>query len=596
LAVPAEHKRKVKGIIHDESTTGKTVFIEPEAAILLNNELFDLEVRRQEEIYRLLADLSGKLRGIISGLRSCQDVVVHLDVVQAKAALALRMDAARPFIQDKPGLGIRQGRHPLLYLKNKSENKKTVPFDLELHRPNRILVISGPNAGGKSVTMKAVGLLQLMVQAGLHVPADSRSTFGIFRKVFADIGDQQSIEDDLSTYSSRLRNMNDFVRRADARTLVLIDEFGSGTDPKIGGAIAEALLRTIHQKKVFGVLTTHYPNLKIFAFRTRGLLNGAMVFDREKLTPTYELKIGRPGSSFAFEVAAASGLDEDILRYARKRAGKNTRETDELLIALQQEKAELEEKLRRVKEREEEVDRLIKAYNAMKDDLDFKRRKIKLASKEQDLQTASAAHRQVQELIRQLREEKNLEKAKAIASQIRAQREQIAREVKDLNDAMWQAPDTQRAIRQIRPGTMVRFRAGGAMGRVEEVRNKTVVMRVGEMRVTAKLSEVVAVEGEPIRRPSFVKTNLKSQEGHFETELDLRGMAPLDAAQTLEKFIDRAILTNTHKLRIIHGKGTGRLRRLVREQVKPYEAMISRVFHPAPELGGDGVTIIEIKN
>ena len=594
LAVPAEHKRKVRGIIHDESATGRTVYIEPEAAILVNNDIADLMAQRKQEIYRLLEALSARLREKIPDIKQYQIVITRLDIIQAKASLALNMDAVKPNVKNKPLLGIIQGVHPLLYLKNKALNKKTVAFDLALHGQNRILVISGPNAGGKSITMKAVGLMQLMVQSSLLVPVDKVSEFGVFRKIFTDIGDQQSIEDDLSTYSSRLRNMNNFIRKADKQTLVLIDEFGSGTDPKIGGAIAESLLRAFNHQKVMGVITTHYPNLKIYAFRNRGILNGAMVFDKENLSPTYRLKIGQPGSSYAFEIAKSSGLSDEILKYARKRTGKNERQTDDLLIALQREKLEIEEKLAALKAKEKEIDILVKSYSNMKGDLDYKRRKIKLEAKEKDLQLAGKADRELQALIRQLREEKNIEKAKKIAEKIKRERKEIASEVGQLNDEIFKATETQIEIAKLEIGGFAKFRASGATGIIEEIRGKKAVLLIGEMQVTAKLADLVAVPNPSLPTINRIRKDLAAREGQYESKIDLRGMTIHDALFTLEKFVDNAILKDTPVLRILHGKGTGALRKAVRQKLKEYGAMLVNIYHPVEELGGNGITMVEL--
>ena len=264
---PAEHKRKIRGIIHDESSTGRTAFIEPEGVIDINNDLFDLQQEEKREIYRILKELSATIRPYIPSLREYQDLITRFDVIQAKAQLALKINATMPLTTQKPTLSILRGFHPLLLLKNKKLGRKTIPFDLSLFGNNRILVLSGPNAGGKSITMKSVGLIQLMFQCGLLVPVDPMTKMGVFNSLFADIGDQQSLENDLSTYSSRLENAKVFLEKADPKTLVLIDEFGSGTDPKIGGAIAESILLELNRSKVFGVITTHYSNLKIFCFQ-----------------------------------------------------------------------------------------------------------------------------------------------------------------------------------------------------------------------------------------------------------------------------------------------------------------------------------------
>ncbi len=334
LSVPIENKRKIRGVIHDESATGKTAFIEPELVIEINNAITELEQSEKREIYRILKELSAKLRPYVAIIRMYQASIVRFDVIHAKARLAISLKANKPILVDHPKYSITNAFHPLLYLKNKSSGKHTVPFNYILNGKNRIVVISGPNAGGKSVTLKAIGLNQMMLQAGMLIPVDPLSEIGLFEQIFADIGDQQSLEDELSTYSSRLQNARQFVEEADDKTLVLIDEFGSGTDPKMGGAIAEGILKELSQKGSFAVITTHFGNLKMFAFKTSGILNGCMNFDTETLSPTYELIIGRPGSSFAFEIATKNGLQQSIIDYAKQRIGKNEHAVDELLIDL----------------------------------------------------------------------------------------------------------------------------------------------------------------------------------------------------------------------------------------------------------------------
>ena len=359
LSVPSEHKRKIRGIIHDESATGRTTFIEPEGVIDINNDVFDLEQEERKEIYRILKTLSAFLRPYAPGFKVYQDVLIQFDLIQAKSRVSLKLKATKPIVKDLPMIKIYKGRHPLLFLKNVVLGKPTVPFSLTLGEKNRILVLSGPNAGGKSITMKSLGLLQLMVQSGLPVPADPLSEFGIFNEFFADIGDQQSIEDDLSTYSSRLINMNSFIRKSGRKSLLLIDEFGSGTDPQFGGAIAESILRELNTKQVVGVITTHYSNLKIFAYNTEGIINGCMAYDMDNLTPTYHFIEGKPGSSYAFEIALKSGLPDNVITYAQSRTRKSEKEVDELLVDLQKEKQTVKESLVAIRLREERAKKVL---------------------------------------------------------------------------------------------------------------------------------------------------------------------------------------------------------------------------------------------
>ncbi|MEL7163062.1 MAG: endonuclease MutS2, partial [Bacteroidota bacterium] len=422
----------IRGIIHDESATGKTAFIEPDAVIGINNDIFDFQQEEKREIYRILRELSATLRPYVEHIESYRDLIAYLDLVQAKAILARQLKAERPKVGHKPTVGLKEARHPLLYLKNKPYGKKTVPFDLQLTGKNRILMLSGPNAGGKSITMKTVGLLQLMVQCGMLVTVDAESEMGVFKQLFADIGDQQSIEDDLSTYSSRLKNAKAFLKAADEDSLVLIDEFGSGTDPASGGAIAEGVLDGLNYRKVYGVITTHYSNLKIYAYKSKGIVNGGMHFDTETLDPTYELKVGRPGSSYAFEIAHKTGLPQRVMTYARKRAGKNERAVDQLLVDLQREKAESEELLSSLEQKQKTLDALTRTYEELHKGLEVRRKRLKLEAKEQALEEAAKYNKEMENLIRELREDKKIEEAKEKAKQLRTQREEISEEVNEL--------------------------------------------------------------------------------------------------------------------------------------------------------------------
>ncbi|HOY04265.1 MAG TPA: Smr/MutS family protein [Saprospiraceae bacterium] len=595
LSVPSEHKRKIRGIIHDESDTGRTAFIEPEAVIEINNDLFDLEQDERREIFRILRDLSQTIRPYSPVLRHYLDVLVKLDVVHAKAKLALAMRAGMPILKEKPVIGIKKGYHPLLYLKNKAQGRKTIPFELRLNSENHILILSGPNAGGKSVAMKSVGLMQMMVQCGLLIPVHELSEFGIFRQIFADIGDQQSLDDDLSTYSSRLQNARVFLEKATPQTLVLIDEMGSGTDPKPGGALAEAILRQLHRKGVYAVITTHYSNLKVFAFRNPGILNGNMHFDKDTLSPTYELKVGRPGSSYAFEIAEKSGLSKDLIGYARNRTGPETA-VDDILIELQREKQELEEKLRSVLDKEQSLERLIKSYDSLQHDLDVKRKRLKLDQKEFELRESSNASREVDRLIRQLKDERNLEKAQQISAQLRVERTEKARQVDDVNAEVIKLEEQNQPSASSRPlaeGDFVRLRAGGATGRIESIKGQKATVQMGGLKVHAPLRDLLPV-AEPIKQVSTASNTNLQQAALFDAKVDLRGMSKDEALRVLEKFVDNALLSNASSLRILHGKGDGILRKVVRQKLREYGSNIGNVYHPEQESGGDGVTIVEL--
>lgn len=595
LAVPAEHKRKIRGIIHDESATGKTAFIEPEAIIEINNDIFDLEQEERREIYRILRALSDELRPYTRIFAAYETIIARYDVIQAKASLASQMNATKPIIKDKPHIGWKKAFHPLLLLKNKNEGKKTVPFNLTFLHENRILVLSGPNAGGKSIAMKSVGLLQLMTQAGLLVPVDKESEIGVFKRVFADIGDQQSLEDDLSTYSSRLKNARMFVENADSDTLILIDEFGSGTDPKIGGAIAEAILRDLHQKKLFGVITTHYSNLKIFAYKNKGIINGSMTFDKDTLSPTYQMKVGRPGSSYAFEIAQKTGLPNRILKYAKHRAGKNEKAVDELLVDLQREKQELDEQLASMKVREKQLEKLIISYERMNKEYEYKRKKLKLDIKESEMQQTAKVNKQLERLVREIREEKNLEKAKELAKQVREERKEKVEQVEVLREEVYYKPTEKKAVKvgEIKVGDFVKLRSGGATGTVDSINRKDAYIIIGQMKMKVKLRDLQHASAplEVIEKPR-VQTSSITKNANFDPKLDIRGMRRDEALQVVQTFMDEAIVSSANTLQIIHGKGNGILRQAARQKIKEYTVL--NMFFEAPERGGDGVTIVEL--
>lgn len=593
LSVPAEHKRKIRGIIHDESTTGRTAFIEPEGIIDINNDIFDLETEEKKEIYRLLKELSTILRPHTESIKTYQKILVRLDIIQAKYRLALKMDAHKPTIKEKPFYEIKEGYHPLLYLKNKEQKKETVPFNIRLNGHNRILMLSGPNAGGKSITMKSIGLMQMMVQSGMHIPVDPTSEIGICHKIFADIGDQQSIEDDLSTYSSRLKNMRTFLKYANQKTLVLIDEFGSGTDPKIGGAIAEAILKDLNHRKIFGVITTHYSNLKIFAFKNHGIINGSMAFDKESLSPTYELKVGRPGSSYAFEIAQKSGLHQKVLNYAKHKTGKNEKAVDQLLVELQRDKQVLEEKLDEVKQREEKLALLIKNYEKLFKELEYQRKKLKLESKEQALQQRTHENRKIEKVIRELKEQQNVAKAKSLSLDIKYKRKQLADEVEDIKEDLYYKTDEKVDDQPIEVGSYVKLKSGGSTGRVEAIEKNRAIIEIGDLKMTVKLRDLQSAKAPlKVQKNNSISMDMLVRQANFDPKIDIRGLHMADAIRMLEEFVDKALMYNTPSLEIIHGRGTGTLKKAVRQKLKEYNTSMA-ITHAHPDEGGDGVTLVE---
>lgn len=590
LSVPAENKRKIKGIIHDESQTGKTVFIEPDAIIPFNNDLFDLFADRKREIYRIIRQLCIDLRPHASDFINAFDLQIDYDIVQSKCAFSASIKGVIPKISDEAVFSFKNAFHPLLFLKNQKEEKETVPFELILLGQNRMLMISGPNAGGKSILMKAVGLIQLMFQAGIPIPVDSDTTMGIFNRICIDIGDQQSIEDDLSTYSSRLKNMKAFTENLDERSLLLIDEFGSGTDPKIGGAIAEALLREFMRKKSFGVITSHYSNLKLFAYRTTGIVNGAMIFDQKELRSTYQMKVGRPGSSFAFEIATKTGLDPRILKYAKSQTGKDNVEVEGLLTDLQREKKTLEEKVEKLEGESRVLQKLIKNYEVLHGELEYKRKKLQMEKKAQKLVDQSENNKRIEKLIREIKEEKNIEKAKKLSKTLKEEKQDLSSAINQLKKEVYYNKDFDTS--QFKKGSFVKLKTGSEIGKILGIKKEKAEVSIGIMRMFVPLSELIPAR-EPIetRTRKSVVSEFTSNHQDVDNKLDIRGFTKGEAGKIIEDFLDKFLLSNNHEVKIIHGVGSGVLKKVVWSKAKEYKDF-SRIFHPEEEFGGEGITFI----
>ncbi len=591
LTVAVENKRKIPGIIHDQSATGKTIYLEPQEVMQINNEIFNLYTERQAEMYRVLRDLCTTIRPYADNLLDIEKEITRLDIIRAKAYLAILMDAHQPEILDKPHFGFKKAYNPVLLVVNNEQNKPTIPFDLTLHGANRILVLSGPNAGGKSVTMKSVGLLQLMIQFGMLIPADPNSKVGLFAKICVDIGDQQSIEDDLSTYSSRLLNMKYFLDHADRHSLVLIDEFGSGTDPKIGGAIAEAILRQLNFQKVFGVVTTHYSNLKYFAFKTKGILNGSMEFDKSKLLPTYQLIVGKPGSSFAYEIAQKSGLPEKIISYARHKTGKNEKAIEELLTNLQAEKKEIEQRMHKLLDDQDKVDKMAISYRELFKELEYRRKKLKLRQKETQFKEEAMTTRKMEAILRELKQAKSETQVKKMIDNHRRKRDELHKEVKNLANEIYQVDDPQDV--KIVEGGYAKMRDSEMTGRVEKLYKNKALITVGTMSVEVPLVDLLPAREPIVSKKKSVDTSEVRKTGNFDPKLDIRGYTKKDAEVYVTEFLDQALLHNAAQLKVIHGKGNGVLRQVVISKIKEYRD-IKSYWHPEEEFGGEGVTIIEM--
>lgn len=598
LPVMAEFKRKIKGFVQDESAMGQTVFIEPAEVFELNNRVRDLEFEKRREITRILLELTGQLQSYTPVLEIYRRLLARIDFIRAKALLAIRLDAALPKLSDRPFMRLVNARHPLLWLSHRESGLEVVPLTINIEEEERIVVLSGPNAGGKSVCLKTVGLLQLMLQSGMLVPVSEFSEMGIFHKILADIGDDQSIESDLSTYSAHLSKMKEFISQADEHTLVLIDEFGTGTDPQFGGPLAEAVLEELNQRRVRGVITTHYSNLKLFAGNTPGLLNASMLFDNRKLRPLYQLEMGKPGSSYAFEIARKIGLPEPVLKTAREKAGAGQNKLDRLLIELEREKKTLLDQRREIRQKEEQLNRMVSENTALKQHFEENRKKLLREAKEEARDIISSANKLVENTIRQI---KQSEADKEQTREARLKLKEAGVELNKKEETGKQAKTAGSKLKagdkaKIEPGSWVKLPGGDTTGEVISVSKGNAVIAMGNLRTVAKLAllEKVSPKKEKQGRSSAsYAVYQQSENAKFNHEADLRGMRGEEALAELEKILDRAFMLGVGKLRIVHGKGDGILRKLIRNYLQGF-SQVTKIEDEHPDRGGDGVTYVYI--
>ncbi len=589
LSIRSEHKRKLHGIIHDESATGKTSFIEPQDIVLLNNNLFDLWMDHRKEVRQILINLTDEIRPYLETMMVWEDQLVQLDAMRAKAIFGHKIKGSIPKMTNQVWFDLKKAYHPLLLLKQTEESKAIIPLNLHLGKTNRFILLSGPNAGGKSVALKTIGLIQIMAQSSIPVPLDPSSELRIFKKIFVDIGDQQSIEDDLSTYSSRLTLMRNMLRDADEDTLILIDEFGSGTDPQIGGAIAAEILIKMLGIGSNGIITTHYSNLKIIADQRKGIVNGAMMFDKHSLQPTYQLRIGKPGSSYALEIAAQCGLDKNIIEQAKKRMGNGIYRVDKLLSDLEDDKQRIDLLIKKTETKEVQLDKLMKNYERMSTELEIKRKKLKLRTKEMDLQYQHKYQQQLDKSIRELKKMKDLEKVKEISKKAQLEKQQIRAEVETLDEAIYLKANIK--ANPVDVGSFVKHEKSGVSGELLRIEKGKGVVQVGTLTMTIPIKELKSArEPLPHKPQKSIQTQVFKSAFDFKTQLDIRGLKGSEAIQVVETFVDQALMANAFSIKILHGKGNGILKKLVKEKLAEYSAVES-ISHPDNEWGGDGITI-----
>lgn len=609
IPVPPAYKRKVRGIVHDESATGKTVFIEPEAAVEINNKIRELLSDEKKEVIKILTAISSELRPRVPEMMDSYNFLSEIDFIRAKALFAQDTNAVLPKVSNETLLDWSMAKHPILLLNNRRLGKEVVPLNIQLNNENRILIISGPNAGGKSVCLKTVGLLQYMLQCGLLVPMHASSRMGIFGKVLIDIGDEQSLENDLSTYSSHLSNMKLFVKQCDGKSLLLIDEFGSGTEPRIGGAIAEALLDHFNQKSAFGVITTHYTNLKNFAEETDGIINGAMLYDRHRMQPLFQLEIGNPGSSFAVEIARKIGLPESVIEMATQKVGEDFVNMDKYLQDVVRDKRYWEGKRQSIKQKEKRLEELTAKYEAELEEMGKQKKAIIREAKQESQHLLSQANAAIENTIRKIKEaQADKEKTKEARKQLEDFKEEQRR--KEHGEAIerklqphkpiQKQPSKEEKRESIQVGDTVRIKGQGGHATVIEIKGNNATIAIGQLKSTVKTDRLEKVSKTMIKKEvaksTFVSEattdDLRQRQLNFKREIDVRGMRGDEALQAVTYFIDDAVMVNVDQVRILHGTGTGALRQLIRQYLQTVSSV--RTFHDEHiQFGGAGITVVE---
>ncbi len=619
IPVAPSFKRKIRGIVHDESASGKTVFIEPAEVVEANNRIRELENDERREIIKILITFTDSLRPFIPDLIGSYEFLGTIDFIRAKAIFALDINAIKPNIEDKQEIVWDRAIHPLLYLSHRRQNKSVVPLDIELNGENRILIISGPNAGGKSVCLKTVGLLQYMVQCGIPIPLGESSRVGVFDRIFIDIGDEQSIENDLSTYSSHLTNMKFFVRNCNAKTILLIDEFGGGTEPQIGGAIAESLLKRFNENEAFGVITTHYQNLKHFANENKGVINGAMLYDRHIMQPLFALSIGNPGSSFAIEIARKIGLPENVIADASEIVGSDYINMDKYLQDIVRDKRYWETKRQNIRLKEKKLDDITTTYEKDLTDVEKQRKEIIRTAKKEAENLIAEANAKIENTIRTIREtQAEKEKTKLVRQSLSEFKEHVANRDETIKDdkisrkieklksreQKKKSKDVKsknsQEKKEIAVGDNVKIKGQSNIGQVIELNKNNAVIAFGMIKSTVKTDNLEYVsrtqtknETKNIVSISTTSDDMREKKLNFKQEIDVRGMRGEEALQAVMYFVDDAILVGVSRIRILHGTGTGALRQLIRDYLRTAPG-VGHYQDEHIQFGGAGITVIDL--
>ena len=613
LPVSPMNKRKIRGIVHDESASGRTVFIEPAEIVEVNNNIRELEADIHREIVRILTRVTDMIRPHIDALLCTYDILGEIDFIRAKALFAQDIEACLPHIERKAQIELYHAVHPGLLLTLRNQGKQVVPLNVALNKKDRILVISGPNAGGKSVCLKTVAIIQYMTQCGILPPVYYNSHIGIFRSVFIDIGDQQSIENDLSTYSSHLYNMKMMLNRADNTSLILIDEFGSGTEPQIGAALAQAILHQINQKKVFGIITTHYQNLKHYAEDTDGLINGAMLYDRQKMQPLFQLSVGYPGSSFAIEIARKIGIPASVIDEASQIVGSEYINMDKYLLDIARDRKYWENKRQEIHNKEKRIDQIAEQYNARLDDIRATQREIIHAAKSEARDILASTNANIERTIREI---KVAQAEKEKTKELRRQLDEFKQRIQHSNDSQQDGKLAKLPVRgkktatpsndktdkpsvKLEVGTNVTIDGSNSVGEIIAIEGKTALVAMGGFKTRTPLSKLKPTMRKPEKpkvQTSISKAtadSLRERQLNFNPDIDVRGMRGDEAIQAITYFIDDAIQFSAKQVRILHGTGNGILRTIIRQYLDTVNGVRSyRDEHI--QLGGAGITVVEL--
>lgn len=627
-------KRKIKGIVHDESASGKTLFIEPTEVVEANNRVRELEAEERREVIRILTEMAKVIRPHVPQILDSYKLLAQVDMLRAKTELAKLIGGIEPEVGKYPHIDWIGATHPLLRLSLQKQGKKVVPLEITLTRNKRMLIISGPNAGGKSVCLKTVGLVQYMLQCGLSVPMSEHSQTGIFQNILIDIGDEQSIEDDLSTYSSHLTNMKNMMKSANDRTLILIDEFGTGTEPQIGGAIAEAVLKQFCIKRAYGVITTHYQNLKHFADSHEGVVNGAMLYDRHQMQALFQLQIGQPGSSFAIEIARKIGLPEQVIHDASEIVGSDYIQSDKYLQDIVRDKRYWESKRQTIHQREKQMEQTIAKYESEISDLAKSRKEVLAKAKERAEELFKESNKKIENVIREIREKQaEKEETKKLRDSLKdfkegisdmdkqAEDDKIARKMAQIlrrkenkknrkkgdpsssgqdKDNTSAATTLSTVSAPLKEGDTVRIKGTTSVGKIESIQGKNATVIFGDLRSTTSLKKLEHATAPKREEPRpFMTVGRQTRETidekklNFKQDLDVRGMRGDEALNAVMYFIDDATLVGMSRVRILHGTGTGILRQLIRQYLATVPAVTSYKDEHV-QFGGAGITVVDL--